>query len=165
MDTRHRPRPMAMRWSLALHVVAAAGVFGAVTWLLVTTQSSNPDIGPLTYAMSAICGAVVMRLVYVLSALRGTSGTPGGRLLATALLALSPALLLVGPSMMLAVLASIAALFLLWVPTSSAYIRATSQDATAESSNAMEDLVNSQSSGPKIPWANAMPGNPHQPGV
>lgn len=166
MDTRHRPPPMTMRWSIALHAVAVAGVLGGVILYLATSQPSNPDIGPLTYWISAISGAVVIGLVYLLSALRGTGGTQRGRLLATVLLALSPVLLVMGPAMLLAVVPSVAALVLLWLPASSAYIRAVSEERMQDNEHsAVTDLVNSGSSGPRIPWANAMPGNPHQPGI
>ncbi|MGJ9373152.1 hypothetical protein [Nesterenkonia sp. CF4.4] len=86
--------------------------------------------------------------------------------MATCILVLTPALLMFGPIMVVTVVPALAGLVLLWTRTSSAYIRRVSDRASGEAEDSvLESLVNSDSSGPRVPWANSMPGNPHQPGI
>lgn len=159
-------KPMPMRASFMLQLIAAAAVLGVATVHLVTVERDTSEVGPLTYGIATLSAAALLGLVFLLSALRGTGGTRRGRLVATYLLALSTGLLLLGPVMLVVVLPSITALILLWVPASSTFIRAKSAAGSAEDGDSgVATLVNSRSSGPRVPWANAMPGNPHQPGI
>lgn len=162
----HMPKPTTMRVSFALQLFAAAAVIGIAAVHVITVERSDPAVGPLTYGIAILSGAVILGLVFLLSALRGTGGSRRGRLVATYLLALSIGLLLLGPAMLVAVLPSIAALALLWTPASSAFVRATSASGSVDDGDSeVAALLDSHSSGPRIPWANAMPGNPHQPGI
>ncbi|MGJ9425363.1 hypothetical protein ACHABX_05905 [Nesterenkonia halotolerans] len=162
----HSRKPMTLRVCFALHFVAAAAAMGAAITHLITVKEIHPAVGPVTYGISTLGGAFVLGLVFFISARRGTGGSGRGRLVATYLLVLSGGLLLLGPLMLVAVVPAFAALMLLWAPSSGAYVRAATAAGVAEDHDSeLAALVNSDSSGPSVPWANSMPGNPHQPGI
>ncbi|TLQ00343.1 hypothetical protein FEF26_01910 [Nesterenkonia salmonea] len=162
----YTPKPKAMQASYTLQLLAAAAVIGAAVLHLITVERDASEVGPLTYGIATLSAAALMGVVFLLSALHGTGGSRRGRMGSTGVLALSTGLLLFAPMMVVAVLPSIVALILLWVPESSAFVRAhATSDSAEDGDSAVESLLNSPPSGPRVPWANAMPGNPHQPGV
>ncbi|GAA1140344.1 hypothetical protein [Nesterenkonia lutea] len=153
--------PKTMRISLVLQLMAAAAVLGCAVVHLLTVEAIDPAVGPVTYAISVLGGAAFLALTLGLSALRGTSGSRRGRITSTVVLALTPLLLLLGAELLISVLPALAALVPLWSPPSTAHVRATAEP----SGSGLELLMDNPSAGTRVPWANSVPGNPHQPGI
>ncbi|MGJ9426591.1 hypothetical protein ACHABX_12205 [Nesterenkonia halotolerans] len=153
--------PQSMRISLTLQILAAAAVLGCAVVHLLTVEGIDPAVGPVIYGISTLGGAGTLSLALVLSALRGTSGSRRARRTTTFLLALTPLLLFFGAELLIAVLPAVAAVAPLWARSSSAYVRSTADPARPD----LGRLMDSPPSGTRVPWANSVPGNPHQPGI
>lgn len=137
-------RPLTMTLSMVLQLaagllLAVAGVISGMrimaahpTQLL--TEQEWQDLADLStseaqdmmtvFGVMVLIGAVVLAIPYFVLAFVSTRGSQVGRILATIYLALSFLSVLFGPlNLLLVFLPSVAALVLLWLPPSNAYVK------------------------------------------
>ncbi|WP_022872983.1 hypothetical protein [Nesterenkonia alba] len=154
-------RPGTMK--AAAFLIAAAGVTIIVSGALFGLAAPDPaELGPFIRAVGRLGIAALVGVPLLLVAARGTSGSRRWRVAATAMIALTPALLLLHPALVLTVLPALVGLVLLWVPASNAFVRATQEP---QSRLDMGRIVKDDTFQSRIPFSNLGQGVHQPPGL
>lgn len=144
-------RPASLKVSMALHLLAAAGLIGLAVFYAFTAEGYDPNVGPLVHGIGIVGMASLVAAAFVILGLRGTNGSRRGRTATTVVLTLSAAMLLIHPvAMLITVLPALAALVLLWLPSSTAFIRT----YEARSSGQVRELLESKALSNRVPYSN-----------
>ena len=143
-------RPASLLASMVLHLLSATGLMGLAVFHAFAAEGYDPNVGPLIHGIGIVGMASLLAAALVILGLRGTDGSRRGRLVATVLLALSPTLLLAHSVLLIAVIPALAALVLLWTPSSTTFIRTSEQ----QGENQVRELLDSNAVDSRVPYSN-----------